>query len=179
MTTHHTKDGRDFAIRRPIVEDASRIIDYSKLVFSSTDQLLTLPEEYSMTDEQEKNWINNANKNPDALVLVAEMNDQIVGFLFFFPIPKRKAAHIGEFGVNVHPAFQKLGIGRKLTEALLEWARKNARIEKVFLNVFASNDKAIQLYRNLGFREEGRFLYAAKQITGEYVDIIQMYIDTR
>jgi RimJ/RimL family protein N-acetyltransferase len=179
MSTHLTKDQKTFVVRKPAENDAANIIAYSKILFASTDQVLTVPEEYTITVENEKIWINNLNTNPNSKLLVAELDLQIVGLLFFMPNTKIKNAHTGEFGVSVHPNFQGLGIGRVLIEALLDWAKRNAIIEKVFLNVFATNKHAIELYEDLGFIEEGRHIKAIKQVTGEYVDIIQMYIETK
>lgn len=179
MNTYLTKDNKPFIVRRPVESDAENIINYSKILFASTDQVLTLPEEYTITIENEKIWINNFTKNPDALCLVAELDNQIIGLLFFMPFTKKKNSHVGEFGVNVHPDFQGNGIGRILVKALLTWAKDNSHIEKVFLNVFATNQKAIELYKNLGFVEEGRFMKAIKQVTGQYVDIIQMAVETK
>ncbi len=175
MTTHSASEGVSFTIRRPTEADAQSIIDYSKILFASTDQVLTTLEEYTITLENEKSWINGFNQNPNALVLVAEVDKQIVGLLFFVPQTKKKNSHTGEFGVSVHPNFQRRGIGRALIESLLEWARLNATIEKVFLNVFATNAHAIKLYHDLGFIEEGRFVRAIKQLNGQYADVIQMY----
>jgi RimJ/RimL family protein N-acetyltransferase len=179
MTHYFTKDERKFTIRCPTEMDAEDIINYSKKVFASTDQVLTTLGEYTITVENEKIWINNLNENQDALVLVAELNNQIIGLLFFVPQTKKKNSHTGEFGVNVHPDYQHIGIGRVLVEELLKWAKDNSRIEKVFLTVFHTNHKAIQLYKNLGFIEEGRHIKAIKQLNGEYVDIIQMYVETK
>ncbi len=176
MNVHTTKDQRQFVIRRPSEADAERLIQYSKILFASTDQVLTVLDEYTITVEEEEKFISNLNRNPNALLLVAEINNQMVGFLFFIPNAKKKNAHTGEFGVNVHPDFQGIGIGQALVEALLAWAKTNAQIEKVFLNVFASNWKAIKLYKNLGFVEEGRHVKAIKQLNGDYVDVIQMYV---
>jgi len=64
-------------------------------------------------------------------------------------------------------------------ETLIQWAQDNPAIEKIFLNVFATNQRAIRLYGNLGFKEEGRFIKAVKQPDGEYVDVLQMYIMTK
>ena len=77
-------------------------------MFASTDQLLTTFEEYTITVENERKWIENLNDNPNALLLVAEMTSSIVGMLFFVPNLKRKNPHIGEFGINVHPTYQGL-----------------------------------------------------------------------
>jgi len=177
--THLTKDGRAFLIRKPDDNDAEKIIQYSKLLFASTDQVLTTLEEYTITVAEEKIWINNSLQNPAAITLVAEANESIIGLLFFVPLTKKKNRHMGEFGVNVHPDYQAKGIGRALVETLLNWAKGNSQIEKVFLNVLATNSNAIKLYKDLGFTEEGRHVKAIKQITGEYVDSIQMYIETK
>jgi RimJ/RimL family protein N-acetyltransferase len=179
MEVHLTKTGEEFIIRRPTEKDAQAIIDYARILFASTDQVLTTLEEYTITLEEEKVWINNALANPAAIILVAALNDQIVGLLDFSAKPKKKIAHIGEFGVSVHPRYQGVGIGRKLVETLVKWAKEHPQIEKVFLNVFDTNTNAIKLYKALGFSEEGRHIRAAKQLTGEYCDIIQMYLETK
>jgi RimJ/RimL family protein N-acetyltransferase len=179
MNTHLLKDGRTLIIRRPDENDAGQIIGYSKMLFASTDQVLTTVDEYNITPEEEKIWINNLNRNPRSYVVVAELDNQISGLLFFIPNTKVKNAHTGEFGVSVHPNFQGIGIGRVLIEALLAWAKGNSYIEKVYLNVFATNRNAIKLYKDLGFIEEGRHVKAIKQLTGEYTDSIQMYIETK
>src|SRR4051794_8322949 len=111
MTKYTTRNGRNILIRRPTEEDAEGIINYSKLLFSSTDQVLTLLEEYTITVENEKKWINNFQQDPNAIVLVAEFNSEIIGLLFFIPNQKKKSSHTGEFGVSVHPSFQGIGIG--------------------------------------------------------------------
>jgi RimJ/RimL family protein N-acetyltransferase len=179
MNTYVTKDGREFIIRHPTENDAADIIDYSRLLFASTDQLLTTLEEYSITIENEKGWINSFNENPNAKILMAEFNNQIIGLLFFVANPKKKNSHTGEFGVSVHPEFQGINVGRILVEVLLIWARENSKIEKVYLNVFDTNRPAIKLYKDLGFAVEGRHVKAVKQLNGEYVDILQMYIETK
>jgi RimJ/RimL family protein N-acetyltransferase len=178
MKTFFTKDNQAFTIRQPTESDAERIITYSKIIFASTDQVLTTLEEYTISIEDEKTWIANFNKNPNALLQIAEIENQIVGLLFFIANTKRKNLHTGEFGVNIHPDYQGLGIGRVLIETLLSWAKANAQIEKVFLNVFSTNTNAINLYQRLGFIEEGRHVRAIKQPNGDYVDVIQMYIET-
>jgi RimJ/RimL family protein N-acetyltransferase len=178
MNHYSTKDGRPFTVRKPTAEDASEIIRYSKILFASTDQVLTTPEEYTITEEAEKKWIESLNENPNALLQIAEINHQVIGFLFFIPNTKRKNSHTGEFGMNVHPEYQGLGVGNALMEVLLAWAKGNPQIEKVLLQVLVTNHRAIQLYKKFGFVEEGRHIKAIKQLDGGYVDILQMYIET-
>jgi RimJ/RimL family protein N-acetyltransferase len=179
MDIHFTKNNEAFIIRVPSEQDAQNIISYAKTMFASTDQLLTTPEEYTITLEDEKVWINNSSNKFNSIILIAELNNQVIGLLDFATKGKKKMSHIGELGVSVHPAYQGYGVGQKLIETFLKWAISNEQIEKVFLNVFATNKRAINLYKKLGFIEEGRHVKAIKQLTGEYIDLIQMYIPTK
>lgn len=176
MSQHFTKTGTSYIIRQAEETDAENLIAYSKIVFASTDQVLTTLEEYTISVADEKTWINNISKSPNSKLLVAELDGQILGFLFFISQQKIKIAHTGEVGVNVHPDYKGLGIGRALLESLIEWANSHTVIEKIVLQVFATNHKAISLYQSLGFKEEGRFVKAAKQKDGGYVDVVQMYL---
>ncbi|RYZ62929.1 MAG: GNAT family N-acetyltransferase [Chitinophagaceae bacterium] len=178
MTRNHhtTKNGKDFIVRAPDENDAFKIIEYSRLLFASTDQVLTVAEEFNMTVEKEKDWISGFNNSQNSMVRIAESNKgEIIGLLFFAGNSKLKASHSGEFGLSVHPDWQGVGIGRTLIGALLDWAKANDKIEKISLQVFATNKNAIRLYRSLGFMEEGRHIKAIKQPTGEYIDVLQMY----
>jgi len=176
MSEHFTKNGTPYIIRQVAEDDAESLIAYSKTVFASTDQVLTTLEEYTISVADEKTWINNISKNPNSKLLIAELEGRIVGFLFFIGQQKIKIAHVGELGINVHPDYQGLGIGRALMESLIEWAGNHNQIEKIVLQVFATNHKAISLYQSLEFEEEGRFMKAVKQKDGECVDVVQMYL---
>ena len=147
MTRYTTKNDKDFSVRTPEENDASGIIEYSKILFASTDQVLTVAEEFTMTIDNEKAWINSFNNSSNSLIRVAEYdNNKIIGMLFFSGHNKIKASHSGEFGLSVHPDWQGVGIGRTLVLELLDWAKNNERIEKINLQVFATNQKAINLY---------------------------------
>ncbi|PEL51659.1 N-acetyltransferase [Bacillus toyonensis] len=65
------------------------------------------------------------------------------------------------------------GIGRALLETLINWAKNNSKIEKVCLEVMEDNLGAIQLYKNLGFFEEGRKAKGVKLDDG-YQNLILM-----
>lgn len=61
-------------------------------------------------------------------------------------------AHI--LNVCVHPHFQGMGLGRVLLDHLLDYASGEA-IERVLLEVRASNKAAIGLYKTAGFDQVG------------------------
>ncbi|WP_295794739.1 GNAT family N-acetyltransferase [Mucilaginibacter sp.] len=176
MTQHSTKNEIPYIIKEADEIDAENIIQYSKTVFASTDQVLTMPEEYNISVADEQIWINNISKSPTSKLLVAVRDEEIIGFLFFIGQQKAKIAHVGELGVNVHPGYRAMGIGRALMGALIKWAADHKTIEKIVLQVFATNYNAIKLYHSLDFKEEGRFAKSVKQKNGDYVDVVQMYL---
>lgn len=57
---------------------------------------------------------------------------------------------------------------------LLRWARANPGVEKVELHVRSVNARTIELYRSLGFVEEGRKTRRLKIGRNAYFDDIYM-----
>ena len=90
MSTFSAKDGRQIEIRPAAIEDAERIIRFAKILFPSTDQVLTLPEEYKMTVEQEVLFIESYTNNPTALLLVPVYGNEVVSLLNFLSVARRK-----------------------------------------------------------------------------------------
>jgi len=72
----------------------------------------------------------------------------------------------------VLPAVRGRGVGRRLAEAAIA-AAKAQGAERIELEVFASNTRAIALYERLGFVREG-VKRNARKLDGEYDDIVQM-----
>ena len=76
-------------------------------------------------------------------------NDTVIGYAIISAIVGE--AHI--MNISVSPAVQGRGVGRRLLNHLLDYARPRA--EKVFLEVRPSNPGALHLYRSCGFEEIG------------------------
>ena len=51
---------------------------------------------------------------------------------------------------------------------LMDWAVLTPRVEKIELLVRATNQRAIRLYRKLGFTEEGRFKQRVRLADGSF-----------
>lgn len=110
----------------------------------------------------------------DGRYIVMEENDAPVGHAFLDPMPMRANAHVFTLTIVVHPGHLGRGIGRALLRDLLDWARRDARVGKIELNVRAGNLRAQHLYRSLGFVEEARFRRRVHRLDGEYEDDIGM-----
>jgi [ribosomal protein S18]-alanine N-acetyltransferase len=81
----------------------------------------------------------------------AESNGRISGFI----IARQVAGDVEILNFAVRPDMRRQGIGLRLLNQLLAWA-KNARAEKIYLEVRASNQTAQHFYERHGFRETGR-----------------------
>ena len=169
-----TNTGRKIIIREAVETDAAEILDFGDELFATTDQVLTVTEEFNYTIEQEQDMIRDHATRQDALLLVAADGDKIVALMNFSCHKKQKIKHWGEMGISVRPDYQQNGIGKAMMQILLDWAAAAPQVEKIILNVFHSNSHAIRLYRELGFAEEGRQLKAVRQPDGSYADMITM-----
>ena len=162
-----TKDGTVITIASPGIGDAAELTGVVRLIMAKSEHLHTQADEFTISLEQQEKRIQRLLDHPDYLIIVVKAAGKIVGTLDFMCGNRRKSAHHGSFGMSLHPEFQGLGIGRAMLESLLEWATANPRLEAVRLQVHAKNEKALALYRSVGFQEEGREHDAVK--TGDRV----------
>lgn len=115
---------------------------------------------------------------PD-LVLVAERPDaqgvpQVVGNAGLHPVGAAlRRRHAMGLGIAVHPEAQGQGVGRALMQALCDWADDWGQVLRIELTVYVDNARAIALYQQFGFRQEGRHVGFALR-AGRYVDAFAM-----
>jgi L-phenylalanine/L-methionine N-acetyltransferase len=111
---------------------------------------------------------------PHACRLVAVGGSEIVGCAgLHVSGPGLRRMHVRTLGLGVAASWQGRGVGRQLMTHLLDWADNWANVLRVELHVHADNDRAMALYRSLGFVEEGRHT-AFSLKNGRYVDSFSM-----
>lgn len=84
---------------------------------------------------------------------VAEIDNQIIGFASGEKkeAPPYRLVKIAELeNIFVKKEHRSKGIGKKLMEAFLNWA-KELGVDKVTANAFALNDEAVAFYKREGF----------------------------
>jgi putative acetyltransferase len=111
---------------------------------------------------------------PTACRLVAVDGENVVGIAGLHAAhPGLRRSHVRALGIAIAPEWQGRGLGRQLIERLLAWADNWGHVLRVELHVHEDNERAIALYRSLGFVEEGRHRgYALKN--GRFVDSFSM-----
>lgn len=111
--------------------------------------------------------------DPQSPRLLAFDGSRLVGMAALYAVPSLRRAHVRSLAIATAPAWQGRGLGRRLIERLLDWADNWGGVLRVELTVHADNERAIALYKSLGFDQEGRHKgYALKN--GRYVDSLSM-----
>ncbi|MHC4478098.1 MAG: GNAT family N-acetyltransferase [Planctomycetota bacterium] len=172
---HELKTGDKVVIRTAAADDAAGLLEHARIILEEDLYNVTTLDELKMTVEEERQWTEQHLENPGQIILVAELEDVLVGVLHFDNGSHRRLAHRGTLHMSVHPNHRRKGIGTALLNSLLEWAGQNTVVEKVALGVFAENQAAITLYEKAGFIEEGRRIREIKISEDNYADLVRMY----
>jgi ribosomal protein S18 acetylase RimI-like enzyme len=101
-------------------------------------------------------------------VLVAAIEDVVVGSLGV-----HVQHNVGSLGMMVAKQHRRQGIGGRLLDEALRWARES-RLHKMGLEVWPHNAAAIALYRSRGFTVEGRLRRHYRRANGELWDAVTM-----
>jgi RimJ/RimL family protein N-acetyltransferase len=173
--TYTTKTGATVQIRSAQPEDSEAIVALKRAIAAEGAYTLAESGEVRATPEREAATIEVYGHGEGSLYLVAVVDDLVVGFCDFANGHLRRTAHSGMLALFVAQDWRNAGIGRLLLQVLLDWATANPLIEKVTLAVFSTNERAIALYRKLGFQQEGYCPRDMKLGPGEYIDSVLMY----
>ncbi|MGE7692580.1 N-acetyltransferase family protein [Lysinibacillus sp. NPDC094177] len=162
-------------IRVAVEEDSATMLEIQKEVIAEEDFLITTFEEFQRSIDEQKQWIQAKLANERETIFIAQYQGKLVGWLVFQSPHRKRLAHTGTFGMMVLKEYRGLGIGKLLLERVISWAEHNPYIEKVSLGVFSTNERAIALYKKMGFVEEGRKINEIKLHDNEYIDDVLMY----
>ena len=154
--------------------DALPILGVHRAVLEEGTWFATRPDELRLTlDDQEERIRTAADRG---ILLVARLPSRpVVGWLALTQGALARTAHTARVEIMVAASARGQGVGRGLLTAALEWATEHPEIAKVGLAVYAHNDRAIGLYRALGFADEGRRVGEYRMDDGTFRDDILMF----
>jgi ribosomal protein S18 acetylase RimI-like enzyme len=108
----------------------------------------------------------------DQTQFVALKDEDVVGWCDISLMWLEGFTHCGRLGIGVRKDYRRRGIGKRLIERTIARAKEKG-LERIELEVFASNRPAIRLYEKVGFVVEG-VKRKARKIDGAYDDLIGM-----
>ncbi|MCR8979886.1 GNAT family N-acetyltransferase [Brevibacillus laterosporus] len=166
-------NGISYTIRSAIEKDAKDLSELRLLIDGETENLDREKGEAFIDVPGFERIIKTDTENKRNLFLVAVVHDRIVGFSRCEGNHLNRFSHKIEFGVCVLKDFWGYGMGKNLLKESIFWADSNG-IKKITLNVLETNDKAIKLYKKLGFEIEGILKKDKLLSDGKYYNTIVM-----
>ena len=105
-------------------------------------------------------------------VVALNADDKVVGWCDVVTNPREGFRHCGSLGMGLLPETRGRGVGTRLVQAAIDRSWELG-LERIELEVYASNSPALALYRKVGFVIEG-VKVRARKLDGRYDDNIFM-----
>lgn len=171
------KNNVECVLRNGTKEDGKAVLKTFNQTHEETENLLTYPEENSFTEEQESAFLKEKTESEREIEIVAVVGGKIVGTAGIEAVGEKiKLRHRAEFGIGIEKEYWGLGIGRVLTAACIECAKK-AGYTQLELDVVAENERAVELYKSFGFVEYGRNKRGFRKRDGDYQPLVYMLLE--
>ena len=104
--------------------------------------------------------------------------DRIVGHADLRAHAAPYMGHRCLLGMGVHRDWRRSGLGQRLLDVAIEWAKADPQMEWIDLQVIASNGAAVSLYERAGFTETG-LVRDCFRMDGRQVDYLSMALPVR
>jgi ribosomal protein S18 acetylase RimI-like enzyme len=150
------RNGEKILIRQVIESDIDGVWNnFNEVV----DEKIYLPVLFPVRSKFEKqSWFHNIQKEREICIVAIHPTmaspHNILGQCEISNLEWDAATHVGSLGIIVQKKFRDLGIGFNLIDiAIRESKRLNK--EKIVLSTFLDNERALYLYKKIGFKTAG------------------------
>ena len=170
------KNGREALLRNGEFADGEAVFVNFNETHAETDYLLSYPDENSYDAQQEAEFLKEKTESPNEIEIVAVVDGVVAGTAGIEAVgAKYKLKHRAELGIAILKEYWGLGLGKALMEACIECA-KDAGYTQLELNVVAENERAVALYRKMGFVEYGRNPRGFNSRVSGYQEVVYMLL---
>ncbi len=107
---------------------------------------------YWAKGEKGSKYFSDLLSNKDAYKIIVEDGGESIGYLVAAQrnIDYRKSRYLEIENMGVVPGYRSKGVGRLLLDECFKWAKENG-YQKVFVNTYIANERAIDFYKNNNF----------------------------
>lgn len=162
------KDGRAALLRSPSPADAEAALEFMKMTATETPFLLRSPEECTLTVAEEEKFLSRFTADPNAAMILCFVEGTLAGNCQIVRKNKLKNQHRASIGIALKQKFWGLGIGTALFEEMIAIA-EGWDLMQIELEVFEGNDRAMALYRKMGFETVSFVPNAIRMADGGFV----------
>ncbi|PEC22107.1 GNAT family N-acetyltransferase [Bacillus cereus] len=166
-------NGLVYTIRSAAETDANQLSKIRIQIDGETENMDREAGEGFIDTKGFKEIIKTDNEKMKNLFLIAEAHNRIVGFSRCEGSDLKRLSHKVEFGVCILKEFWGYEIGKNLLQQSINWADEN-EVKKISLQVLETNEKAINLYKKLGFEVEGVLKNDKRLSDGKYYNTVVM-----
>ncbi len=159
------------AVRRATPSDAPALVALAEAIMREGEGWILATDGWRSVGD-ERRYLKAVRDHPDTAVFVADADGQVVARLSLSRDPHPASRHVADLGLMVAAPYRRRGVGRRLLEQSVAWARESG-VRKLELHVFPWNEPALSLYESFGFEREGYRKEHYARETG-YVDAILM-----
>lgn len=157
-------------IREITYTDTPNIVKWRNTAFVNTNFIFREP----FTTEIHEKWIRDKVETGSSIQYIIEVNNLPVGSIFLKDVDS--ANEKAEFGIFIgDEQYINKGVGTIATKLLLNKAFGCKKLHKIYLRVFANNQRALKSYEKNGFHQEA-YLKDDVKIDGTFYDMILMAI---
>jgi UDP-4-amino-4,6-dideoxy-N-acetyl-beta-L-altrosamine N-acetyltransferase len=124
-----------------------------------------------LNNRQQQSWWESVSSNDNQLYLVFNFKDTPIGIIRLTDIDwKNRSVCVGG---DLKPDYRGQGHGTEMFIMIFDLCFKKWNLHRVWLLVMENNEVAINLYKKMGFKEEGKYREAIFR-NGKYYDYILM-----
>ncbi len=152
IKTFKAKDGQNGILRTPRWDDLDDLLE---LINSLVEEKAEIYITEKFTREAEGEWLTkllSRLENDEQFSLVAEVGMKVVALSDFQIKEGDPEQRVGLFGIIVRNGYRDLGIGTEIMKTMLKQAASFG-FRTVSVNAFATNKRAIHVYKKVGFVE--------------------------
>jgi L-phenylalanine/L-methionine N-acetyltransferase len=139
---------------RPVRIEDARQINEIRIMDGVRENIMAITSERVTRAESMINGL-----TPNDHMFVAEVEEgglkRVVGVIGLNVGQSPRARHSASIGIMIHKDYQGKGIGRALLNKVIDLADNWLMLVRLELGVFTDNERALNLYKSLGFEIEG------------------------
>jgi RimJ/RimL family protein N-acetyltransferase len=163
---------RSVTLRTPTWADLDDLLELINTLVEEKAEIIVTQK---FTREAEAEWLGatlSRLEKDEVFSLVAEVDGRVVATSDFQVRDRDEQRCVGNIGIIVRNGYRDLGIGTEIMKTILEQAAFLA-LKTMTVNVFATNKRAIHVYKKVGFVETG-FVPGRHSRQGKLIDEVIM-----